>query len=219
MSAGSAVRRALGRLEPNAVRAYRGLFIDLDSLAATVRSLAPDATRVLEIGCGDGAFAAALCRALPRAELLGLDPGVELPGRMFDGNRVSAEFRSITTSELIKEAPEPFDLVSLCDVLHHVAEPDREPLLRDSAALTAPGGTVAVKEWEYRGWTSSAVAFSADRFLSGDVAVRFMPRSELDALITRTMPGWEMTCEARVPPRRANLLLTLRRPFDPLLQN
>ena len=53
-----AVRRTLGPLEPLAIRTYRGAFIDLDSLAVTIGSLAPNAKRILEIGCGDGAMAA-----------------------------------------------------------------------------------------------------------------------------------------------------------------
>src|SRR5438067_8937129 len=148
MPVGSAVRRMLGRFEPAAIGLYRGRFIDLDCLAATVASVAPRATRILEIGCGDGALAAALRRALPHAGLLGLDPGTPTPGRMYDGDPHGVEFRPITTAQLIDERPDPFDLVVLCDVLHHVAEHEREQLLRDAATLTRPTGTVAVKEWE-----------------------------------------------------------------------
>ena len=36
MPVGSAVRRMLGRFEPAAIGLYRGMFIDLDCLAATV---------------------------------------------------------------------------------------------------------------------------------------------------------------------------------------
>lgn len=211
MPVGSAVRRVLGRFEPVAIEWYRNAFIDLDCLAATVGSVAPRARRILEIGCGDGAMAAALRRVLPDAELLGLDPGTPEPGRMFTGDRTGVVFRSITSAALIDERMEPFDLVVLCDVLHHVAETERAAVLADAAALTAPGGTVAVKEWEHRGGVGTALAYGADRWVSGDAAVRFMPRPELDALLARTMPGWETTCEARIPPRRANLLLTLRR--------
>ena len=43
MSLGSAVRGALGRWEPVAIRAYRGAFIDLDALAGAVTRVAPSA--------------------------------------------------------------------------------------------------------------------------------------------------------------------------------
>ncbi|HJQ48858.1 MAG TPA: class I SAM-dependent methyltransferase [Amycolatopsis sp.] len=212
MPVGSAVRSVLGRFEPAAIGLYRGMFIDLDCLAVTMLSVAPDAKRVLEIGCGDGAMAAALRRVRPGVELVGLDPGVAEPGRMFDGDRTGVAFRTISTTDLKAEGPAPFDLVVLCDVVHHVAEPQREQVLREAAQLTAPGGTVAVKEWEHRGGAGTMVAYCADRWVSGDATVRFMPAPELDGMLTRAMPGWEVTCEARIPPRRANRLITLRRP-------
>lgn len=212
MSLGSAVHKAFGRFEPAAIRVYRGAFIDLDELATTIASVAPSAKRVLEIGCGDGAMAAALCRSLPDAHLLGLDPAAKAPGRQFDGEPGRAEFRRIATTELISEGSGGFDLVMLCDVVHHVAESERGQVLLDAAALTSPGGTVVVKEWEHRAGMSTAFAYGADRWVSGDATVRFMPRTELDGLIEAAMPGWPVTCEARIPPRRANLLLTLRRP-------
>lgn len=210
MPIGTAVRSALGPFELAAIHVYRSAFIDLDSLAVTISTVTP-AKRVLEIGCGDGALATALHRALPGAQFLGIDPGMVEPGRMYEGDRNSVEFRRITSGELIAQHPEPFDLVVVCDVLHHVAEEDRAQLLRDAAALTATGGTVAVKEWERSGrwWWP---AYLADRWVSGDSTVRFMPRGELDRMIGQAFAGWPVTCEARIPPRRANLLLTLRRP-------
>ena len=212
MSLGSVVRGALGRWEPAAIRVYRNAFIDLDALATAIALVVPEAKRVLEIGCGDGAMAAALLRALPDARLIGLDPGAPTPGRLYDGDPGRAEFRKIDTTRLIDEQPEPFDLVVLCDVVHHVAEEYREQILRDAAGLTAPGGTVVVKEWEHRPGVSNALAYTADRYVSGDATVRFMPRTELDGLIGKAMPDWPVSSESRVPPRRANLLLTLRRP-------
>src|SRR3981081_1577908 len=119
---------------------------------------------IVEIGCGDGAMAAALRRALPDSELLGLDPAAATPGRLYDGDRAGVEFRPISTSQLLDERPEPFDLVVLCDVVHHVAEAEREQVLRDAAALTAQGGTVVVKEWERRPGAADLVAYTADRW-------------------------------------------------------
>jgi 2-polyprenyl-3-methyl-5-hydroxy-6-metoxy-1,4-benzoquinol methylase len=212
MPLGRAVRRTLGPLEPLAIRTYRGAFIDLDSLAVTIGSLAPNAKRILEIGCGDGAMAASLRRVLPNANLLGLDPGMAEPGRMYEGDRDGVEFRPILTTDLIEEGFEPYDLVVLCDVLHHVQESDREPILHDAAKLTAPGGTVAIKDWESRPGLGSKMAFFADRYVSGDATVRFMPMDEINGLINAAMPDWTRTCETRIPPRRSNVLITMRRP-------
>ncbi|HEY4023509.1 MAG TPA: class I SAM-dependent methyltransferase [Pseudonocardiaceae bacterium] len=174
--------------------------------------MAPDTKRILEIGCGDGAMVAALRRMLPKAEVVGIDPAAPSPGRMFDGDRTGVEFRPISTTELLAEKPELFDLIMICDVIHHVAEGERLQVLKDAAELTAPGGTVALKEWERRPGLANSAAFLADRWVSGDPTVRFMARPELDQLIGQAMQGWSVSSEARIPPRIANLLLTLRRP-------
>jgi 2-polyprenyl-6-hydroxyphenyl methylase/3-demethylubiquinone-9 3-methyltransferase len=212
MSAGSVVRRALGRFEPTAIRLYRGAFIDLDALASTIASTVSSPKRILEVGCGDGALAAALLRAWPDSTVLGIDPGMAEPGGMFDGDG-RAEFRRVSTSDLIAERPEPFDLVVVCDVLHHVADAQRVQVLRDAAVLTAPGGVVAVKEWERSGrfWW---IAHLADRWVSCDAKVRFMRRPELDDVVDVAMPGWQLVGQATVRPRRANILLMLCRQND-----
>lgn len=212
MNIGKSARQALGRFEPVAIKLYRDRFIDVDALAVSVSAAAPSSKRVLEIGCGDGAVAAAIRRALPSSELLGIDPGAARPGAFYDADRSGVEFRAISTQELLAESPQPFDLVVVCDVLHHVADSDRGPLLHDAAALTAPGGTLAVKEWERIRGPGFYPAYLTDRWISGDKTVRYMPRAELAALVDDATPGWETTGEARIPPRRANLLLTRRRP-------
>lgn len=211
MALGATVRARLGRLEPTAIGMYRSLFIDLDDLAVTTASVAPDARRILEIGCGDGAMAAALLTQLPGATLLGIDPGMAEPGRMFAGDRSRVRFEKVLTGELLARGEEPFDLVLLVDVLHHVADGDRPQVLADAAALTAPGGTLVVKEWDQRNGPTN-VAFLADRYVSGDATVRFMPPDELDGMIAPHVAGWAKTCEARIPPRRANRFLAFRRP-------
>jgi 2-polyprenyl-3-methyl-5-hydroxy-6-metoxy-1,4-benzoquinol methylase len=212
MPLGPGVRRLLGRWEPAAIRVYRSAFIDLDELAAVLATSVPTAKRILEIGCGDGAMAAAVRRALPSCEILGIDPVVSAPGRLYGGDRTGVQFRRISTGQLINERLDPFDLVILCDVLHHVSEQEREQVLADAACLTVAGGTVAIKEWEKRAGIGNTLAYLADRWVSGDSTVRFMPETELRAKIAKIMPGWPVTLRSRIPPRKANLLLTLRRP-------
>src|SRR5205085_8422552 len=110
----------------------RGLFIDLDAVAAAAGRAAPDSRRILEIGCGDGAMASAMLRRLPDAQLLGIDPGARTPGGMFDGDRSRAQFEPVTTTQLLDRAVAPFDLVMLVDVLHHVADAGWAAVRRDA---------------------------------------------------------------------------------------
>jgi len=130
---------------------------------------------------------------------------------MFGGDRRLVTFETSSTSDLIARAETPFDLVSLVDVLHHVADNQRQKVLEDAASLTAPGGTLIVKEWELRDGLANRAAFTADRYVSGDTTVRFMPRDETQALVDNALRGWQRICEARIPPRRANLFLAYRK--------
>ena len=209
MGFGSAVRHRLGRFEIPAADAYRNRFIDLDSLATTLASLTT-ATRVLEIGCGDGTFAQRLVAAFPGATYVGIDVSAT-PGRLYRGDPARATFRSVTSADYLAEDPEPFDLVTIVDVVHHVPEELRVPILRDAGRLAAPGGTVAVKDWERGRGLAHLMAYTADRYVSGDRTVRFPARDELQAMIEAGLPDFAVTCEARIPPRRNNVLYTLRR--------
>jgi 2-polyprenyl-3-methyl-5-hydroxy-6-metoxy-1,4-benzoquinol methylase len=205
---GSSVRHMIGPLEVPAIRLYRSRFINIDDLGVTIASITR-ARRILEIGCGDGAVAEVLCREFPAASFLGIDV-TSAPGRLFGGDRSRARFRSMRSADLLAEAPEPFDLVVIVDVVHHVAENERMALLQDAAAMVAPGGMVVVKEWERGSGLANLAAYAADRYVSGDKTVRFLPGAELRQLIETGLPGFDVVCEARVPPRRNNLLLALR---------
>ena len=139
---------------------------------------------------------------------LGIDVAGE-PGRLFRGDRARATFRSMTSRELREESPEPFDLVLLVDVLHHVPAPGRAALLGDLRALTKPGGHYAVKEWEPTRTPGHYAAWFADRFITGDRVAHVTParlNSQLNELF-----GDPRVVQARVHPRRNNYLLGYRR--------
>ena len=209
MRLGPAVRAMLGRWEVPAANLYRSPFIKLDDLVATVASLGP-AKRILEIGCGDGTHATRVCAAFPDAEYLGMDIAAE-PGRLFRGDQRRATFRTVPSAELLAEHPEPYDLVLLVDVVHHIPRPQRLGVLRDAAALTAQTGTIIIKEWERIPGLAHMFCYAADWYVTGDKQVDFATKEELDQLLTEALGGFEVTLVARVPPRRNNLLYALRR--------
>ena len=175
MGFGTAVRQRLGPLEPFVSDAYRSRFIDLDDFTRTVASLARP-KRIVEIGCGDGAVADRMCREFPETEYLGLDIAPR-PGRLFAGDRRRAEFRSQSSSELLVGQSEPFDLVMLVDVFHHLPEPVRLPTLRDLDALCRAGGLIIVKDWERAPTVSHLACYVSDRWVSGD-ATFITPRAQ-----------------------------------------
>jgi len=93
--------------------------------------------RALDVGCGSGAVCAALAKAFPRAEVIGIDPDATSIARA-----TGAKFFAKTTAEM--ERGEGFDLVSLCDVLHDLADP--LTVLREIRALLRAGGTLFIIE-------------------------------------------------------------------------
>jgi 2-polyprenyl-6-hydroxyphenyl methylase/3-demethylubiquinone-9 3-methyltransferase len=208
---GSSIRHRLGAFEVPVSNAYRSFFINLDDFAEMVRSVAP-AERILEVGCGDGSLVQRLAGLYPEAEVLGIDISAE-PGRLFDGDRSRVSFRSILTGDLLAEQPLGFDLVVICDVVHHVPHAQRAALLTDARALLRPGGHLVVKDWEPTRTLAHGLAYFSDTYVSGDT-VAFPTRSELRSQLAALLPDDEIVAEARVPPRRNNFAVVVRRAAD-----
>jgi 2-polyprenyl-3-methyl-5-hydroxy-6-metoxy-1,4-benzoquinol methylase len=209
VSIGTAIRHRLGPVEPIISEAYRGRFINLDDFAQTIVSIAAP-RRIVEVGCGDGAVAQRLCAAFDQATYLGLDIA-RSPGRLFDGDRIRAEFRSELSSELVARDPEPFDLVILVDVFHHLTGPQRVPTLQDLDRLCASGGVIVIKDWARSASIGHLACYVSDRYVSGDKTVCYGSRTELLEAIAEAMPDAQLICETRVPPRRNNILFALRK--------
>ncbi|MEZ4386637.1 MAG: class I SAM-dependent methyltransferase [Candidatus Krumholzibacteriia bacterium] len=133
-----------------------------------MRAFVPaSARRILDIGCGDGAFAAGL-----RAERLAQGLDLEAWGIEQDPDAAAralshlSEVRCGDAGEVIDELPAGyFDCVVLNDVIEHIAWP--EPLLRGLHRLLAAGGCLVASvpnvrhfphvwnlvvhgDWEYR---------------------------------------------------------------------
>lgn len=208
MQVGRAIRTRLGRFEVPASRLYRSFFINLEDCAALLGSAFP-ARRILEVGCGDGQMAQQLMAQFPRATYVGLDIAPEV-GRLYDGDRDAATFLSESTSAYLRRSPQPFDLVLLIDVVHHVPDPDRDELFRDIRELTRPDGHYVVKDWDPTRTIGNAAAHVADRLVSG-TQISFLTGAQLRQRISRVLPEDELVLQARVPPRRNNLLLGYRR--------
>lgn len=209
MGIGTAIRHRLGRWEIPAAEFYRSCFISLDALG---RQLAGITTprRILEIGCGDGALAQRLTEIYPSTTYLGIDIALTA-GRLYRGDPTRATFRTMSSTELRLERPEPFDLVIIADVLHHIPVGIREGVLQDASAFTAPAGHIAIKEWESDRPLFGKLAYWADLYVTGDKDVDFMTGVQLRALLGRTLPEFSVVTEGRIPPWRENILLVLSR--------
>jgi len=56
MRPGPLIRRLFGPYERGLTEAYRRIFVDLDDFAHHLRSWVPEAKKILEVGCGEGAM-------------------------------------------------------------------------------------------------------------------------------------------------------------------
>jgi len=107
------------------------------------RALPGDAGRVLDFGCGSGAFLALVAAVRPDAKLFGTDFRSPPQGLI--------QFEWLAPEALEEAAP--FDWITLGHVLEHVADPSA--LVSRLASLLAPGGGL---------WISTP---NADGFLLG----------------------------------------------------
>ncbi len=110
--------------------------------AALQRALPPTASRVLEVGCGEGRQLTAIGDRYPDAALVGLDlPDVELeeawsavPSQMVQASALDLPFADNT-----------FDLVLAIEVLEHL--PDPAQAIREIARVASDAVVISVP-WE-----------------------------------------------------------------------
>src|SRR5262249_39100858 len=148
MPIGPCVRQLLGPLEVPVADLYRASFIDLARFARLLRRWAPAET-ILEVGCGEGALAGRLAKVYPGARITGIDISQRV-GRLFRGDRDRVVFQRETIQSFAAARPASFDLVVICDVMHHVPWDRHADLLAHARRTLKPGGRFALKDWEDR---------------------------------------------------------------------
>lgn len=209
MSLGATVRGLFGPFEPRVADLYRSYFVDLDALAGTIASWAPDARRILDVGCGEGSLAERVARALPRAELVGIDVTPQV-GRLFRGEPARVTFRTAPVQTLAQEEPGTYDLVLLCDVLHHAPWSLHHELVLAAHTLLRRGGIFVLKDWERTISLAHLLCWGSDRFVTGD-RVRYLSADELERLACDVFGPLAIEARTRVPPQPNNYALCVRR--------
>ena len=209
MSIGPSVRRMLGPIEAPISSAYRSMFINIGELGKAIDAV-PFGSRVLEVGVGDGMIASQIVERRPDASVLGIDLA-QNPGSLFEGDRTRAEFRTISTSDLLAEQPTPFDAIVIADVLHHVPPSLRTGLLDDVATLLSDDGVLLVKETVVSRSPGYWMGRFSDRWITGDRNVSFLREADLKQLVTDNVPNLVACGRSTIRPWKTNLLLVWRR--------
>jgi 2-polyprenyl-3-methyl-5-hydroxy-6-metoxy-1,4-benzoquinol methylase len=203
MAIGAFVRRLCGPYEHSFSEAYRSIYLDLDAFAECIQIWKPNANRILEIGCGEGAVTERLAKIYPRAEIIGIDIAPRI-GRLYRGPTGNVRFLRTTAQHIAAARPAEFDLVILADVLHHVPLDLRNDLLAAARAAIAPNGAFVLKDWERAASPIHALSYVSDRWITGD-RVLFMTASELREKLTGFFGMNAVVAEARVKPWRNNI--------------
>ena len=106
-----------------------------------------DGERVLDVGTGTGALAAALAAMTRTSQIVGIDPSAGFISHA--GNRLSSPRVRFETGDA-QALPYPaaaFDQVLSLLALNFV--PDHEKALREMRRVARPGGTVSACVWDY----------------------------------------------------------------------
>jgi 2-polyprenyl-3-methyl-5-hydroxy-6-metoxy-1,4-benzoquinol methylase len=101
--------------------------------------------KVLDFGCGIGLLSARLKTHLPAAIVHGYDPSPESIRRI--PSDLSAQGRF---SDRIEDLDADYQLAVLSNVMHHIAQAQREQTIVDIAAHLAPGGRLIL--FEHNPW-------------------------------------------------------------------
>ena len=145
MRPGPLIRRLFGPYERAVTEAYRGIFTELDDFVGRVRVWVPQPHRILEVGCGEGAVTERLVKVYPNSTITAIDITPKV-GRLYRGDPARVTFLQRSADDVAREAPASFDLVVLCDVLHHVPLLERQALLLAIDRGIAPGGSLVFKD-------------------------------------------------------------------------
>jgi 2-polyprenyl-6-hydroxyphenyl methylase/3-demethylubiquinone-9 3-methyltransferase len=205
MGLGPFIRRMFGPYERQVSDAYRAIFFNIGDFQAHVHAWKPTAQRILEVGCGEGAVTERLNAAYPDAEITAIDITPRI-GRLYRGQRRGVRFMQCSVQDVAAAEPGRYDLVVLCDVLHHVPAEYRQDLLDAIRAAMAPGGTFVIKEWERTNTPGYWLGYASDRWITGD-RIGYMTGREIHDLLAHSFGAAAPAAVARCAPWRNNIAM------------
>lgn len=215
MHPGPLIRGLFGPYERSVAETYRRIFVDLDEFAGLMNGWVPQAQRVLEVGCGEGAMTERLVRTYPAASITAIDITPKV-GRLFRGRTANVTFSKETVEDVARREPASFDLVVLADVLHHVPVDARESLMNAIKDAMAPSGSLIFKDWVPSSGLGHWLCDASDRYLTGD-DVSYLTLNGIEMLLADifapgsirqidTIRPWKNNVVAFVKPSKQTIL-------------
>jgi 2-polyprenyl-3-methyl-5-hydroxy-6-metoxy-1,4-benzoquinol methylase len=193
MKIGPLVRRMFGPYERQISEFYRSIYINIDAFVELVVQWKPAPSKILEVGCGEGAVTQRLNAAYPDAEITAIDITPRV-GRLYRGSLKGVRFMKCAVQEVAATEPGRYDLVVLSDVLHHVPTELRQGLLDAIRTAMAPNGTLVFKDWQK------------------NYAISYMTREEMRERLANSFDDGALAAEARIGPWWNNLAILVRPP-------
>jgi 2-polyprenyl-3-methyl-5-hydroxy-6-metoxy-1,4-benzoquinol methylase len=199
-----------GPYERQVGEVYRSLYLDMDAFVELMLQWNPNASRILEVGCGEGSVTERLIAAYPYSHITAIDISPRL-GRLYRGPLERVKFIRCTVQDIAATESGQYDLVVLSDVLHHVPIGLRQALLDAIGTALAPRGVLIFKDWERNFSLIHWMGYASDRWLTGD-RISYMSRDEMRESLARSFGETALVDEARVRPRWNNLATLVRPP-------
>jgi 2-polyprenyl-3-methyl-5-hydroxy-6-metoxy-1,4-benzoquinol methylase len=147
----------------------------------------PRAGRVLDLGCGHGAFALYLAATAPERAVTGADVD---EAKLASACRAAADadlpVRFVHTADGALPAG-PWDAITVVDVLYLLGHAAALALVADAARALAPGGALVVKEidvrprWKYGLARAQEIVSTRVTRITEGTGVAFVPPGELEA--------------------------------------
>lgn len=207
MKIGPLVRQMLGPLERPISELYRSIFIDLNAFVRQIKSWTP-ASKILEVGCGEGAVTERLVQIYQNSEITGIDITPQV-GRMFQGDKSRVTFKQQTIKDFVTESDSNYDLLILSDVMHHVPSEMHQDLLIDAKQALKPGGLLVLKDWERTKTPIHYLCYFLDRYITGD-RVRYKTAREWQKQIRDIFGKDAIKAEKRIGPWSNNIAFLIQ---------
>jgi 2-polyprenyl-3-methyl-5-hydroxy-6-metoxy-1,4-benzoquinol methylase len=204
---GPRLRSYFGRHEKTLTELYRRIYISLDEFTGEVGSRIK-AVRILEVGCGEGMLTERLHGVYPSALIVGIDVSARV-GRLFPNPPGNVRFLTQTAQAIESQYKNSFDLIVLCDVLHHVPMQNIQPLLLSAGQMLMPGGTIVIKEWQKKRNLICLLAYLSDRFITGD-HISYLRTKDWEKLLKSVFGKKALKEKFFVPPWSNNIAFLIR---------